>query len=76
MYGFVIIIIEHGNVVIVEDVSTTGGSLLKAISAIQDNAGIVKKAFVVVDRNEGAIENFADKGLELEPLITVDELFD
>ena len=69
-------LIEGDNVVIVEDVSTTGGSLLKAISAIQDNAGIVKKAFVVVDRNEGAIENFADKGLELEPLITVDELFD
>ncbi len=31
--------------VVVEDVTTTGGSLLKAIKAIQENGGIVKKSF-------------------------------
>ena len=66
---------KNDEVVVVEDVSTTGGSLLKAINAIKDNGGIVKKAFVVVDRNEGAIENFKELGLELHPLICVNDFF-
>ncbi|OWT33446.1 orotate phosphoribosyltransferase [Methanobrevibacter sp. 87.7] len=64
------------NVVVVEDVTTTGGSLLKAIKVIQDNGGIVKRAFVVVDREEGAINAFEKEGIKLEPLISVSEFFE
>ncbi|WP_432644816.1 orotate phosphoribosyltransferase [Methanobrevibacter sp.] len=67
---------EGDNVIVVEDVSTTGGSLLKAIKAINDNGGNVTRAFVVVDRQEGAIEAFEKEGIELEPLINVNEFFD
>ena len=67
---------QNDNVLVVEDVSTTGGSLLKAIRAIQDNGGNVTRAFVVVDRQEGAIEEFEKAGIKLEPLITVNEFFD
>lgn len=67
---------EGDNVIVVEDVTTTGGSLLKAIRAIQDNGGIVKRAFVAVDREEGAIETFEKEGVRLEPLISVSEFFD
>ena len=67
---------EGDSVIVVEDVSTTGGSLLKAIKAIQENGGNVKRAFVVVDRQEGAIEEFEKAGITLEPLITVNEFFD
>lgn len=63
------------NVIVVEDVTTTGGSLLKAIKAIQDNGGEVKRAFVVVDRQEGAIETFKKERIKLEPLIKVDDFF-
>jgi orotate phosphoribosyltransferase len=61
------------NVAIVEDVTTTGNSLLKAIKAIEDNGGIVKKAFVIVDREEGAIRFFNNANIKLEPLITVSD---
>jgi orotate phosphoribosyltransferase len=61
------------NVIVVEDVTTTGGSLLKAIKAIQENGGNVTRAFVVVDRQEGAVDAFEKEGIKLEPLITVDE---
>lgn len=64
------------NVIVVEDVTTTGGSLLKAIKAIQENGGNVTRAFVVVDRQEGAIEEFEKEGIKLEPLIIVNEFFD
>ncbi len=67
---------EGDSVIVVEDVSTTGGSLLKAIKAIQENGGNVKRAFVVVDRQEGAIEEFEKAGITLEPLISVNEFFD
>ena len=69
--------LNHGdNVIVVEDVSTTGGSLLKAIKAIEDNGGNVTRAFVVVDRQEGAIEEFDKNNIKLEPLISVNEFFD
>jgi orotate phosphoribosyltransferase len=58
-------------VVVVEDVTTTGNSLIKAIQAVSSNGGQVKRAFVVVDREEGAIENLKNEGIELEPLVTV-----
>lgn len=69
-------LIEGDNVILVEDVTTTGGSLLKAINAIVDNGGVVKKAFVVVDREEGAMETFANEGITLESLISVSEFFE
>lgn len=40
-------------VVVVDDVITTGGSTLKAIDAIEAAGGIVKFALVLVDREEG-----------------------
>ena len=67
---------QGDNVIVVEDVSTTGGSLLKAIKAIENNGGNVTRAFVVVDRQEGAIEEFAKNNIKLEPLISVNEFFD
>ncbi len=66
-------LIKGDSVIIVEDVTTTGGSLIKAINAIKDNGGIVKKAIVVVDRAEGAIENLKKEGILLEPLISIDD---
>ena len=66
-------LLEGDDVIVVEDVSTTGGSLLKAIKAIQENGGNVTRAFVVVDRQEGAIGAFEEEGIVLEPLIKVDE---
>ena len=62
-------LLEGDNVIVVEDVS------LKAIKAIQENGGNVKRAFVVVDRQEGAIEEFEKQGITLEPLISVNEFF-
>ena len=68
-------LVEGDDVIVVEDVTTTGGSLLKAIKAINDNGCNVRRAFVCVDREEGAIESFNDANIQLEPLISVSEFF-
>ncbi len=63
---------EH--VLLVEDVATTGGSILSARKAIVDAGGECNRAVVVVDRLEGAGEMLADHGIELISLLTVKDL--
>ncbi|MCF7908035.1 MAG: orotate phosphoribosyltransferase [Candidatus Omnitrophica bacterium] len=46
-------------VVIVDDVATSGGSLIKSIEILKQERIKVVKALVVVDREEGATENLA-----------------
>lgn len=58
-------IIEPGwNVVIVEDVATTGASALQAIEAVEEIGANVVKVISVVDREEGAAEALKDYGFE------------
>jgi len=62
---------EGNKVIVVEDVTTTGNSLLKAVKAVQDKGGIVERTFVVVDRQEGAVEALKKEGIILEPLVSI-----
>lgn len=61
-------------VIVVEDVTTTGHSLLKAVRAVQDNGGVVERTFVVVDREEGAVEELKKQRITLEPLVSISEV--
>jgi len=60
-------------IVIVEDVTTTGGSAIKAVEAVKDAGGEVVLVFTMVDRNEGADANFREAGLTLRSLFKADE---
>ncbi|MDO5836168.1 MAG: orotate phosphoribosyltransferase [Methanobacterium sp.] len=67
--------LEEGNrVIVVEDVTTTGNSLLKAVRAVQDNGGVVERTFVIVDREEGAVEHLKKEGVILEPLVSISDV--
>lgn len=57
-------------VVVVEDVTTTGQSSIKAIEAIRAEGGVVAKVITIVDRQEGADQSFKDAGVPFEPLLT------
>ncbi len=58
------------NILIVEDVTTTGGSSLKAVHAVRDLGCTVSKVITLVDRLEGASASFAAEGIELLALLT------
>jgi orotate phosphoribosyltransferase len=60
-------------VVIVEDVTTTGGSAIKAVDAVRDAGGEIVLAFTMVDREEGAAENFAQAGVPFRSLYKASE---
>jgi len=56
-------------VALVDDVLTTGGSLLRAREAIVEETGLEPRlAFVIVDREEGGRERLAADGIEVVPL--------
>jgi orotate phosphoribosyltransferase len=61
------------SVLVVEDVTTTGGSALKAIEALRAAGAEVSYVATVVDREEGATEAFAAAGLQLHPLFRKSE---
>lgn len=63
-------------VCIVEDTSTTGGSMAKAIERAREAGLEVVQALTVVDRQEGAAEHIASLGLTLEALVTRADLED
>jgi len=65
---------ENEKFVVVEDVTTTGKSTMRAVNVIRENKGIVEKAVVVVDREEGASELLRKNNVELIPLVRVSEL--
>ena len=61
------------NIVIVEDATTTGGSSMQAVSLLRQEGANIVCVLTIVDRLEGAKENFAAEGLELRSLFTADE---
>jgi orotate phosphoribosyltransferase len=61
-------------VAVVDDVLTTGGSLLRAIEAVRGAGWSLVAAFVVVDRQEGGREEVERTGVPLDALFTVAEI--
>lgn len=60
--------------VLLEDVTTSGGSVKDAIKVVREAEGDVKYVITVVDREEGAKESLAELGVELVPLVTASDL--
>jgi orotate phosphoribosyltransferase len=65
--------LQGKRIVIVEDVTTTGGSALKAVEAVREAGGEIVLVLTMVDREEGATENFAEAGLEFRSLYKAGE---
>jgi orotate phosphoribosyltransferase len=65
--------LQGKRVVIVEDVTTTGGSALKAVEVVREAGGDVAFVFTMVDREEGAAETFKEAGLAFRSLFRATE---
>src|SRR6201997_4554596 len=65
--------LQGKRVVIVEDVTTTGGSALKAVESVREAGGQIVLVFTMVDRDEGATETFAEAGIPFRPLYKAGE---
>jgi orotate phosphoribosyltransferase len=57
-------------VILVEDVTTTGGSVMQAAAAVRQRNCTILRIIAVVDRLEGADQNFENAGIKFESLFT------
>ena len=62
------------NVVVLEDVVTTGQSALKAVQRLTDAGYSVDKVIALVDRHQGGAELYQNAGLNLESLYSINQL--
>lgn len=60
--------------VMLEDVTTSGGSVRDAIEVVKETGANIRYVISVVDREEGAKENLKEAGTELIPLVSASDL--
>jgi orotate phosphoribosyltransferase len=61
-------------VLLIDDVATTGGSILAALEAVQASGATVALAVTLVDRGEETAPKFAELGVPYRPLLTYRDL--
>jgi orotidine 5'-phosphate decarboxylase subfamily 2 len=68
--------INGKTVIVVEDVITSGGSVIDFVKTLRDAGATVQDVFVFLDRQQGARDNLQQHGLQLSSVIDMDYLKD
>jgi len=66
--------VKGRNLLIVEDVVTSGGAILDSVRALRSDGAVISQVVCVIDRQSGGLENLAKEGLALTSLFTMAEL--
>jgi orotate phosphoribosyltransferase len=66
--------VKNKRVLVIEDVTTSGGSVVKTVQILREHTGKVDKVLVVVDRESGAEEKLRALDVKLVPLLRVSEM--
>lgn len=64
------------NVLVIEDVVTTGGQIIKSANELRERGAIINKVMCVIVRDPVAFEKLSKVDLELIPLFSMKELKD
>lgn len=59
---------------LVDDIVTTGGSVISAAKSVREAGGSVSQVAVLVDRTEGGSENLKGEGIELLKLANIEPI--
>ncbi|MCL2040061.1 MAG: orotate phosphoribosyltransferase [Bacteroidetes bacterium] len=66
--------IKNKKLLIVEDVVTSGGQIIKSVQYLRNEGALITHAICVIDREQGGKEALKEIDIELLPLFTMDEL--
>jgi len=66
--------VKNKHVLIIEDVTTSGGSVVKTIQILRQNQAKVDEVLVVVDRESGAEEKLQNLDVSFIPLLSVSDI--
>lgn len=61
-------------VAILDDLITTGSTIIKVADVVRREGGVVQDAVVLIDRREGGAERLKEAGIRLTSLTAIDEL--
>lgn len=61
---------------VIEDVISTGSSILETIAIMQDHNLIVKDIFIIIDREQNGVGNVQKHGYRIHSLFTITEILD
>ena len=61
-------------VLMIDDVATTGGSVVNAIKSLKESNISIKDAYVIIDRIEGAGDAFAELGVKIHSIFNILEI--
>ena len=62
---------EGMKVVMIDDVATTGGSVVNAIKSLKEADIVIEDAYVIINRMEGAEEALKELGVKLHSIVNV-----
>jgi orotate phosphoribosyltransferase len=68
--------VKNKNVLIVEDVTTSGKSVIKTIDIIREQQGKIKQVISIVDRECGAKELLERNNVIFTPLLSISRILD
>jgi len=66
--------VKNKHVLIIEDVTASGGSVVKTIQILRQNQAKVDEVLVVVDRESGAEEKLQNLDVSFIPLLSVSDI--
>lgn len=66
--------VKNKRVLIIEDVTTSVGSVVKSVNAIRKNQGKVDEVLVIVDRESGAEKKLRNLDVNFIPLLSVSDI--
>ncbi len=61
-------------VLVVEDVVTSGGQIIKSVEDLRKEGAVINSAVCVIDREAGGKENLSNAGIQLISLFTLTEI--
>jgi len=67
---------QEMKLLMIDDVATSGGSIINAIKIIKDEKMFVSDAYVIIDRLEGATQSLEKEGVKLHSLLNIKYIVD
>lgn len=67
---------EGDRVVVIEDLITSGGSLIKSAVRLRELGMVIEDAIVLIDRDQGGVKNLADAGIRAHAVLTLPAILD
>ena len=67
---------KNDTCIIIEDVITTGSSVIDTINILEENGIKVTNIVSLIDRQQGGVELLKDKGYSVEAIISLQEIYE